>query len=82
MIKSERVCMLMNMVQSRKVKYTKSTYKENITSAITTYQLIGEIQWIEEDLWKSNKKCKNYSLAGLCDCMCFLMTKGRILRGE
>ena len=28
-IKSERVCMLMKMVQSRKVKYSKSTYKKN-----------------------------------------------------
>ena len=27
MIKSETVCMLMNMVQSSKVKYSKSTYK-------------------------------------------------------
>ena len=43
--------MLANMVQSREVKYSKSTYKENITSGITPYQLAGEIQRIEEALW-------------------------------
>ena len=43
MIKSERVCILMKMVQSRKVKGDKSTYKENITYTITPYQLAGEI---------------------------------------
>ena len=57
-IESERVFMLMKMVQSRKVKYTKSTYKENITSVITHHQLIGEIQVTEEDLWERNKTCK------------------------
>ena len=41
MIKSERVCMLMKMVQPKKVKYSKSTYKEKITSNITPYQLVG-----------------------------------------
>ena len=45
-IKSERACMLMKMVHPRKVKDTKSTYKENITSTITPYQLIGDIQGI------------------------------------
>ena len=33
--------------------------KENITSTITTYQLVGEIQRIEEDLWECNKNKKN-----------------------
>ena len=59
----------MKMVQSRKVKYVNSTYKENITSAITPYQFVGDIQWIEEALWELNKKRKNYSLAGLRDRM-------------
>ena len=56
MIKYERVFMLMKMVQSRKLKYAKSTYKEKTTSAITPYQLVGEIQWTEEDSGKRNKK--------------------------
>ena len=46
-IKYERVCMIMKMVQSSKVKYVKSTYRENITSDITPYQFVGEIQGIE-----------------------------------
>ena len=82
MIKSERICMLMKMFQSMKVKDAKTTHKEKITSAITRYQLVGEIQWIEEALYECNKKCKYYSLAGLRDSMCFLMTKCGILRGE
>ena len=81
MIKSERVCMLMNMVHSMKVKDAKSTYKENTTSGINPYQLVWEIQWIEEALWGCNKKCRNYSLAGLRDIMCFLMTKCGMLCG-
>ena len=72
----------MKMVQSRKVKNVKSTYKENITSAITPYQLVGEIQGIEEALWGRNNKCNKYSLAGLHDRICFLMTKCGILHGE
>ena len=47
MIKSGRVCILMKMVQSRKVKDPKSTYKEDTNSAITTYQLVRDIQRIE-----------------------------------
>ena len=47
-IKSERVCMLMKMVQSRKVKDAKSTYKEKVTSVINPYQLVGDIQRIKE----------------------------------
>ena len=78
-IKSVRVCMLMKMVQSRRVKYDKSTYKENITSDITPYQLVGDIQGIEEALWYLNNKCKKYYLARLRDMMCFLMTKCGIL---
>ena len=78
-IKSERVCTLTKMVQSRRVKYAKSTYRENITSVITPYQLVGDIQGIEEVLWDRNNKCKNYSLAGLRDRMCFLMTKCGII---
>ena len=31
---------------SRKIKYVKPTYKENITSAINPYQLVGYIQLI------------------------------------
>ena len=50
MIKYEMVFMLMKMFQSSKVKDVKSTYKENITSAITHYQLVGYIQQIEEAL--------------------------------
>ena len=80
MIKSERFCMIMKMIQSREVKYAKSTNKENTTSAITPYPLVREIQRIEEDLWECNKKCKTYSLAGLRDRMCLLMTKCGILR--
>ena len=34
-IKYEMFCMLMNIVQTRKVKDAKSTYIEKITSAIT-----------------------------------------------
>ena len=49
-IKSERVCVIMKMVQSRKVKDSKSTYKENNTSSITTYRLIVEINTIKEAL--------------------------------
>ena len=41
MIKYERFCMIMKMVQSSKVKDAKSAYKEKITSAITPYQLVG-----------------------------------------
>ena len=47
MTKFERVCMLMKIFQSRKVKYSKSTYKENIPYEITPYKLVGEIQWIK-----------------------------------
>ena len=71
--------MLMKMVQSRRVKYANSTYKENITSAITPYQLVGDIQGIKEALWYLNNKCKKYSLARLRDRMCFLITKCGIL---
>ena len=46
-IKSESVCMIMKMVQSNKAKEAKSTYKENITSSITPYRLIMEIDGIE-----------------------------------
>ena len=81
-IKSERVYMIMNMVQSRKVKYAKSTYKENINSIITTCQLVGENQRIEEALWDRNKKFKNYSMDVLCYRLCFLINKCVILRGE
>ena len=81
-IKYEWVCVLMKMVQSRKVKYSKSTYKENITFAITPYQLVGNIQGIKESLWDHKKTCKNYSLSGICDRMYFLMAKWGILRGE
>ena len=52
MIKSGMVCMLMEMVHSRKVKYAKLTYKKNITSAIIPYQLVGEIQRIKKSLRK------------------------------
>ena len=52
MLKSERVFMLMKMVQSSKVKYTNSTYKEKTNSDIIPHQLVGEIQWIEEALWE------------------------------
>ena len=82
MIKSKRVFMLMKMIQSRKLKDAKSTCKENITSAVNPYQLVGEIQRTEEALWERNKKCKRYSLAGLCDMMCFLMTKYGIPCGK
>ena len=82
MIKPESVCMLINMFQSRKVKYARSIYKENITSDINPYELVGEIQRIEEALWGCNNKCKNYSLSGLSDRMFFLITKCGILCGE
>ena len=78
-IKPERVFMHMNMVQSRKVKYAKSTYKERIVSIITSYPLVGEIQGIEEALWDRNKTCEKFSLAGLRDRMCLLMTRCRII---
>ena len=81
-IKSERFCILIKMVQSSKVKDDKSTYKENITSAITSNQLIGDIQGIEETLLDRNNTCKTFSLDGLHNRMCFLMTKFRILRGK
>ena len=58
-----------------KLQDDKSTYKENINSTITLYQLVGEIHRIEEGLWELNKKCENYFMVGLCDRMCFLMTK-------
>ena len=45
-IKSERVFMFMKMIQSRKVKDSRSAYKEKIPSAITPYQLVGGIQRI------------------------------------
>ena len=82
MIKSEMVCMLMKMVQSRKVKDIKLTHKKNITSAINPYQLVGEIQRIKQYLWEQNKRCKKYSLSGICDMICFLTNKCGILRGE
>ena len=82
MIKSEIVCMLMKMVQSRKVKYSRSTYKENAASSITPYHLVGEIQQIKEALWVIRNKCKEYSLAGLRDRMCFLMTKCGTICGK
>ena len=72
----------MKMVQSMKEKDSKSTYKENITSAITPYQLAGEIQGIEEALWYHNMTCKKYPLAGIFYRMCFLMTKYGILCGK
>ena len=74
--------MLMNMVQSRKVKYVNITYKENITSMINPYKLVGEIQGAEEALWDRKNKCKKDSLAGIHNRICFLMTKCRILHGE
>ena len=74
--------MLMNMVQSRKVKYVNITYKENITSMINPYKLVGEIQGTEEALWDRKNKCKKDSLAGIHNRICFLMTKCRILHGE
>ena len=58
------------------------SFDENITSAITPYQLVGDIQGIKEALWYLNNKCKKYSLARLRDRMCFLMTKCGILCGE
>ena len=60
----------------------KYSCDENITSAITPYQLVGDIQGIKEALWYLNNKCKKYSLARLRDRMCFLMTKCGILCGE
>ena len=57
-IKSVRVCMLMKMVQSRRVKYAKSTYKENITFDINPYKLVGEIQRTKEYWRECNNKCK------------------------
>ena len=74
--------MIIKMVHSRKVKDAKSTYKENITSVITPYQLVGDIQGIREYFLDLNKACKKYSLAGLHDRMCFLMNKCGILRSE
>ena len=62
--------MIMKIVQSRKVKDAKSIYKENITSTITPYQLVGDIQGIKEALWDHNKTRKNYSMAGICDRIC------------
>ena len=82
MIKSERICMPMKLVSSRKVKYINSAYKEKITSAINHYQLVGEIKQIEDALWKHNKKCKNYALTGLSDIMCSLMNKCEIIHGK
>ena len=75
MLKYERVCMLMKMVQSRKVKYAKSTYKENITFDINPYKLVGEIQRTKEYWRECNNKCKKYSLDSLCDRMRFLINK-------
>ena len=82
MIRYMRLCMLTKTVKSSKVKYAKSTYKEKTTSAITPYHLVGQIQRIKEALWEHNKRCKNYSLDGLRDRMCFLMTKYGILCGK
>ena len=79
MIKYESVCMPTKIVHSRKVKDAKSAYKENITSDITPYQLVGGIQRIKEALWERNNKCKKYSLDGLGNRMCFLMNKRGIL---
>ena len=45
-IKYERVYMVMKMVQSSKVTYAKSTYKKDIISAITPYQLVGDIHFV------------------------------------
>ena len=72
----------MNMVHSRKVKDVKSTYKENIISVITPYQLVGEIQQIEKTLWERKKKRKKYSPDGTCDRMCLSMTKLGIICGK
>ena len=70
------------MVQSKKTKDDKLTFKENITSTITPYQLVGDIQCTEESLWGCNKKWKNNSQAGHCDSMLLLMTKFGILHCE
>ena len=66
--------MLTKMIQSKKVNDAKSTCKEKITSGITTYQLVGEIQRIKEAFWERNNKCKEYSLD--------VITKYIILCGE
>ena len=65
-----------------KVKRCQVNIQKKITSVITPYQLVGEIQRIEEALWERNKNCKNYSLAGLRNRVYFLMTKCGILSGE
>ena len=65
-----------------KVKRCQVNIQKKITSVITPYQLVGEIQRIEEALWEHNKKSKNCLLAGLHDRMCFLMAKYGILRGK
>ena len=78
-IKYERVCVLVKMVHSRKVKYANSAYKEKITSSINPYRFIREINRIEEALWYHNKTCKKFAMACLCNSMCFLMTKYVIL---
>ena len=72
----------MKLVQSKKVKYAKSIYKENITSVINPYHLVGDVQGIKEDLWDGNKTCENYSLTSLCYRICLLMNKCGTLLGE
>ena len=74
--------MVMKMVQSSKVTYAKSTYKENITSAITPYQLVGDIQHTKESLWEHNKKRNKYSMAEICNIMWFLMTRFGMICGK
>ena len=81
-IKSESVCMLMKMIQSVMVKYSKSIYKEKITSSITPYWLVWEVQWIKEALWERKNKFKEFALSGIHDSMCFLMTECRIICGK
>ena len=81
-IKYERVCMLMKMIQSGRVKCAKSTYKEYITSTITPYHLIGKTQRIKEYFCYRNKTCKIFTLDGLRDRIFFLMNKFRILSGK
>ena len=74
--------MSMNVVQSSKVKDSKSIYKEKITSSITPYWLVWEVQWIKEALWERKNKFKEFALSGIHDSMCFLMTECRIICGK
>ena len=74
--------MIINMVQSKKTKDDKLTFKENITSTITPYHLIGKTQRIKEYFCYRNKTCKIFTLDGLRDRIFFLMNKFRILSGK